>query len=61
MVTLPFLIIKIISNSPLYRCQQFEVNVHPKCFKAVKTYIAGLEEKVILGIKPTHVLLLTVE
>lgn len=42
MVTLPFLIIKIISNCPLYRCQQFEVSVHAKSFKAVKAYIPGL-------------------
>ena len=43
LVTLPFLIIKIISNSSLYRCQQFEVQVHPKSFKAIKSYIPGLE------------------
>lgn len=42
MVTLPFLIVKIISNSPLYRSRQFEVIVHPKSFKAVKGYIPGL-------------------
>lgn len=43
MVTLPFLIIKIISHSPLYRCRQFEVVVHPKSYKVVKGYIPGLE------------------
>lgn len=61
MVTLPFLIIKIISHSPLYRCRQFEVVVHPKSFKAVKGYIPGLEEKLVLGIKNSHSLLLTTE
>lgn len=61
MATLPFLIIRIMSNSPLYRCQQFEVNIHPKSYKPVKTYIPGLEEKVYLGIKTTHILLLTIE
>lgn len=43
LVTLPFLIIKIISNCSLYRCQQFDVQVHPKSFKAVKSYVPGLE------------------
>ena len=43
LVTLPFLIIKIISNATLYRCQQFEVQVHPKSFKAIKSYIPSLE------------------
>lgn len=56
---LPTIIIKIISNSPLYRCQQFDVQIHPKSYKAVKTYIPGLEEKIILGIKTSHILLLT--
>lgn len=51
----------MISNSPLYRCQQFEVQVHPKSYKTIKTYIPGLEEKIILGVKTSHILLLTPE
>jgi hypothetical protein len=59
MVVLPFLIIKIISETPLYYCQQFEVTLHPKSYKSIKTYLPNLEEKLTLGIKPTHLLLLT--
>ena len=61
LVTLPFLIIKIISNAPLYQCQQFDVQVHPKSLKAIKSYIPGLEEKLTLGIRSTHIMLLTAE
>ena len=42
LVTIPFLIIKILSNSLLYTCLQFEITVHHKCFKGIKSYIQGI-------------------
>lgn len=50
-----------MNNSFLYQCQQFELTVHAKSLKEIKKYVPGLEEKIILGIKRTHILLLTVE
>ena len=32
-ITIPFLIIKIMNNSFLYQCQQFQLTIHSKSFK----------------------------
>lgn len=56
--SLPLIIIKIISNSYLYQCLQFEVTVHHKIFHTYKKVFSSLEESVTLGIHPEVVYLL---
>lgn len=41
-LALPLVIIKIVSNSYLYQCQQFEVEVHHKVFSQLKKMYPNL-------------------
>lgn len=50
--TLPLVIIKIISNSYLYQCIQFEVEVHHKTYSYYRKSYSSLEENIILGLHP---------
>lgn len=56
--SLPLIIIKIVANSYLYQCLQFEVTVHHKIFASFKKVFSSLEENLILGLHPEVVYLL---
>ena len=56
--SLPLIIIKIISNSYLYQCLQFEVLVHRKVLEYYKKMFNNIEENIILGLHPEVVYLL---
>lgn len=59
--SLPLIIIKIISNSYLYQCLQFEVEVQHKIYPQYKKMFSTLEENVVLGLHPDVVYLLSVK
>jgi len=56
--SLPLIIIKIISNSYLYQCLQFDVLVHRKVFDTYKKIFNKLEDNITLGLHPEVVYLL---
>lgn len=57
--SLPQIIIKIISNSYLYQCLQFQVEVHHKIYSSFKKMFSTLEENIFLGLHPDIVYLLS--
>lgn len=59
--TLPLVIIKIISNSYLYQCIQFEVEVNHKIYSQYKKMFSNLEENIILALHPEIIYLLSIK
>lgn len=57
--SLPLIIIKIVSNSYLYQCLQFDVEVHHKIYAQYKKQLNLAEPNVILGLHPDVVYLLS--
>lgn len=57
--SLPIVIIKIVANSYLYQCQQFDAEVHHKIYSQLRKVYPNVEEKLILGLHPNTVYLLS--
>ena len=56
--TLPLVIIKVVSNSYLYQCQQFEVEIHHKVYSTLQKYHKALEKECLLALHPENFYLL---